>query len=375
MADPHEPHGGPPSGLAIHAAGGMMTELSCRGCVNLARAVLAESRLLAGRDGHDAAAWTRAAEDPGVAAWLHAVRQGVAPEAAESVPPLVRRLVAAVSPRGELSPEAAVLLDVIALVADGDVASPRFTGAVAEARLEATRELAYGAGHEINNPLANIAARAQSLLPGEPDPERRRRLSTIVDQAFRARDMIGGLMIFARPPRPRPADVPVDDLVRPAMDAVRGIAESRGVRLHYRPPPTATVAHADAGHLSEAIRLLVLNAVEAVEPGGQVVLEAVADPAGGRCAIVVSDDGPGMEPDVARRSFDPFFSGREAGRGIGLGLPKALRLVEVNAGRLVVESRRGEGTRLTVDVPLAAADAPGGAAKSSQVAAATASPT
>ena len=68
--------------------------------------------------------------------------------------------------------------------------------------MEAIRELAYGAGHEINNPLANIAARAQALLYDEHEPERQRRLAIIVDQAFRARDMIGGLMIFARPPQP-----------------------------------------------------------------------------------------------------------------------------------------------------------------------------
>lgn len=61
-----------------------------------------------------------------------------------------------------------------------------FEQAVADARMESMRELAYGAGHEINNPLANIAARAQSLLIGEVDGERRKRLATVVDQAFRA---------------------------------------------------------------------------------------------------------------------------------------------------------------------------------------------
>ena len=74
-------------------------------------------------------------------------------------------------------------------------------------------------------------------------------------------------------------------------------------------------------------------------------------------AVVISDDGRGMDADTARRAFDPFFSGREAGRGIGLGLPKALRLVESSGGSVSVDSRQGRGTRVTVALP--AADTPG----------------
>src|SRR5262245_21085375 len=80
------------------------------------------------------------------------------------------------------------------------------SGAEFEARLEREKlaglmELAYGAGHEINNPLANIAARAQTLLEDERDPERRRKLQAIHRQAMRAHEMIADLMLFARPPK------------------------------------------------------------------------------------------------------------------------------------------------------------------------------
>jgi signal transduction histidine kinase len=106
-----------------------------------------------------------------------------------------------------------------------------FSGSVSSARLEAIRELAYGAGHEINNPLANIAARAQALLYDEHEPERQRRLATIVDQAFRARDMIGGLMIFARPPKPHQDEVSIRDLLQSVFSSMESMAEERGVRL------------------------------------------------------------------------------------------------------------------------------------------------
>mgnify|MGYP006275565063 CR=1 FL=1 len=226
---------------------------------------------------------------------------------------------------------------------------PGFDAAVFEARLEAVRAFAYGAGHEINNPLANIAARAQSLLVDEQDPERRRKLATIVDQAFRARDMIGGLMVYARPPRPAPADVDIREVLRPVLDLAQPGAEARRVRLEYGPPPQAVTALVDAAQVAEALRALVANALEAVDEGGRVVVDVAV--AGEACRVTVADDGPGMDGDASRRAFDPFYCGRDAGRGIGLGLPKALRLIESNGGRLAVESRPGAGTRVVVHLP------------------------
>ena len=229
----------------------------------------------------------------------------------------------------------------------------QFDRVVAEARLEAMRELAYGAGHEINNPLANIATRAQSLLLEETDPERRRRLSTIVDQSFRARDMIGGLMLFARPPKPRPEAVDVGCIIAAVIETVRGLAGQRGVRLEYSPPPSPLTVWGDRVQMEESVRVVVVNAIEAVAAGGRVVLSGArhATDEGSWGEVTVADDGRGMPSDAAKRAFDPFFSGREAGRGAGLGLPKAWRLVALNGGRVVLESRPSQGTRVTILLP------------------------
>ena len=229
----------------------------------------------------------------------------------------------------------------------------QFDRAVAEARLEAMRELAYGAGHEINNPLANIATRAQSLLLEETDPERRRRLSTIVDQSFRARDMIGGLMLFARPPKPRPEAVDVGCIIAAVIETVRGQAAQRGVRLEYSPPPSPLSVWGDRVQIEESVRVVVVNALEAVAAGGRVVLAGTrhATHEGTWGEVTVADDGRGMPSDAARRAFDPFFSGREAGRGAGLGLPKAWRLIALNGGRVLLESRPSQGTRVTILLP------------------------
>jgi signal transduction histidine kinase len=108
----------------------------------------------------------------------------------------------------------------------------------------------------------------------------------------------------------------------------------------------------DAAQVGEALRAVVQNALEAVDEGGRVVVEVMPG-AAGAARVAVVDDGPGMDAAAVRSAFDPFYSGRDAGRGIGLGLPKALRLVELNGGRLAVESRPSAGTRVVVDLPAA----------------------
>ena len=253
------------------------------------------------------------------------------------------------------SPEATVLRETVQLAVAHLQLRQQFDRAVAEARLEAMRELAYGAGHEINNPLANIATRAQALLLEETDPERRRRLSTIVDQSFRARDMIGGLMLFARPPKPRREAADVGGIIAAVIESVRGQAAARGGRLEYSPPPVPQAVFVDRVQVEEAIRVVVVNSLEAVAAGGRVILEVTrrSPQEGGWCQVTVADDGRGMTFEAARRAFDPFYSGREAGRGAGLGLPKAWRLVESSGGTVRLDSRPGQGTRVSILLPQA----------------------
>jgi len=349
------------SGLALSVSdGATLLPVSPAGCLHLAHAVLAS---LQAAEAGVAEAWLRAALDPAVAAWLAAERlaaTGHPHPSAVSPAASAARLRAAVTTTNEAeaarSPEAMVLLGALAAAEELRGLRGEFAARVAEARLAALREFAYGAGHEINNPLANIAARAQALLLDEQDHERRRRLATIVDQAFRARDMIGGLMIFARPPLPQATTNSVDAVVRPVVEDLVPQAVARGIRLEYSPPPALLSVHVDATQVGEAVRMLLVNALEAVADGGRILVEAGRDPGSDQPRILIGDDGPGMDPETAARAGDPFFSGREAGRGIGLGLPKARRLIESSGGSLAIESRPGQGTRCLVVLPV---EAPG----------------
>ncbi len=258
--------------------------------------------------------------------------------------------VASVVSLGEGDPQVTMLDELLVAAKSLRGLFADFAGSVSSARLEAIRELAYGAGHEINNPLANIAARAQALLYDEHEPERQRRLATIVDQAFRARDMIGGLMIFARPPKPNRVEVNLAELLQSVLASMQPTAEEHGVRLTLDVHSNQDYVFVDRGQIEDSLRSILSNAIEAILHGGTVAVKAARSDQG-LLLLTVGDNGIGMDRETMARIFDPFFSGREAGRGIGLGLSKAFRLIDGNGGSISIESRLQQGTTVSVRLP------------------------
>jgi signal transduction histidine kinase len=221
-------------------------------------------------------------------------------------------------------------------------------------KLEAMKELAYGASHEINNPLANIAARAQALLEDEADPERRRKLIAIHRQAMRAHEMIADLMLFARPPKLIRAPCDLSEIAGTMCRGLSDRANEQGTQLRCDLNSGSLIASADATQLAVAVQAVVVNALEAVGEGGQVTLAARPCEIGGEPwgEIVVRDDGPGVSEEVRQHMFDPFFSGREAGRGLGFGLSKCWRIVTDHGGQLSVGRPAGGGAEISIQLQL-----------------------
>jgi len=145
-----------------------------------------------------------------------------------------------------------------------------FTARLEREKLDAMKELAYGASHEINNPLANIAARAQTLLEGELDPERRQKLVAIHRQAMRAHEMISDLMLFARPPKLRKALLDLTDLARKVVGELSGLALEHNIAIDVKVEETAIEVVADETQLGVAIHAVLKNAIEAVGNGGSI---------------------------------------------------------------------------------------------------------
>lgn len=236
----------------------------------------------------------------------------------------------------------------------------RFKSAAATRATESSRlrqeliyNLAYGAGHDLNNPLANISARAEALLREETHPDRRRLLANIQGQARRGHEMLADLMLLAKPPALQRASLAAEVLLDSALAELRRRATEQATslteicdgELHF---------DADRAALASAVYAVALNALEAVGEGGAISVRAVPAETPRFGEIIVRDSGPGISPEALSQVFDPFYSGREAGRGLGFGLCKARRVAELHGGTLDLESELGFGTTARFRLPLAA---------------------
>ena len=238
-------------------------------------------------------------------------------------------------------------------------------------KMTALGELAAGAGHEINNPLAVISGQAQyiarqleqaqSLIPEEPALEEylatlqagiERSLKTIRGQSQRIHNVLTGLMQFARPSTPQPAVVTVRELLREAIASVLDLAMVRKIRLSSQEVPDSWRVRVDPAQTRSALACLMRNAVEAAPADGEGWAKLRAEKEGdNQLRLLVEDNGPGISPQVQQHMFDPFYSGRSAGRGQGLGLPIAWRLARQQDGEVSYEGHSGGVTRFILKLP------------------------
>lgn len=217
-------------------------------------------------------------------------------------------------------------------------------------KLASLKRLAYGASHEINNPLANIASRAQALLVNETNPDRRHELATIYAQAMRGHEMIADLMLFARPPLPQLASCRLSDIAADTLRQMLPAARQQQTVLKLEAPETEIELHADANQLTLALSALVRNALEALQKGGQTVITLAES---NEFAIMsVQDDGPGIPAEAIDVIFDPFHSGREAGRGLGFGLTKCWTIAQAHGGNIYVDSTVAPLAKIVFEIPL-----------------------
>ena len=228
----------------------------------------------------------------------------------------------------------------------------RFARTLLAEKLEAMAEFAAGAGHEINNPVAVIAGRAQLFLQGETDPERRRSLALMNAQAKRVYEMITDMMLFARPPAPAHKTVELIAIIEGIVEELKAAASERAISLSRTGLSGPIEIEADPQQLNVALRAMCRNSLEAIGHDGNIEIDVQVDELH-RVVIRVSDDGPGIPKDVHPHVFDPFFSARQAGRGLGLGLSKCWRIVVTNhRGRIDVDSSPGRPTVFTITLPM-----------------------
>jgi signal transduction histidine kinase len=216
-------------------------------------------------------------------------------------------------------------------------------------KLSALAEFAAGAGHEINNPLAVISGHAQYLLIKEREPDCEKPLHSIKQQADRIHAILTGLMNFARPAAPQKRRLDIRDAARTVATNLHEFAALQRIRIELITPDDPCPVDADPKQLQSALGSLLRNAIEAAPEDGwaRITIER----RGHQTQVIVEDSGDG--PSTAQRPhlFDPFYSGRIAGRGHGLGLPTAWRLAREHGGDVVFDPRPDSPARFVFTLP------------------------
>ena len=227
-------------------------------------------------------------------------------------------------------------------------------------RLAAWREVAQRIAHEIKNPLTPIQLSAQRLrrrlarTPGENTPVVIECTETIIQEVDGLRRLVDEFSRFARMPAPVPR--PTD--VRPLVDSVVTLYRESHPRLQLvaRHPAELPVLDVDPDQVKRAVLNLVDNAVEAVGAAGDVAVETAYDAETGRVSITVSDTGPGITAENKDKLFQPYFSTKA--NGMGLGLPIVQEIVAEHGGTIRVEDNQPQGSRFVVEIPVTRAEAP-----------------
>jgi len=225
-------------------------------------------------------------------------------------------------------------------------------------KLAAVGRLAAGVVHEINNPLATIAACAEALESRVAEgafgqsteiEDLREYLSLIRSEAFRCKTITNGLLDFSRNRAGQHAPVELGELLAAAARLLRHQKRSRNVEIKVDAPGDVAAVSGDAGQLQQAVIILAENAIDAMPQGGALVLRARNEGAGVR--VEVCDTGVGIPQENLARIFDPFFTTKEVGQGTGLGLAVCYGIVTEHGGRVAVDSVVGRGTTFTLVLP------------------------
>ncbi len=227
-------------------------------------------------------------------------------------------------------------------------------------KLASLGRLAAGIAHEINNPMGIIAGYSEALIDRARDekllalgefedfPEY---LETINKEIFRCKNILTGLLDFARPSGGTAREVDINDLVKEVLLLVRHKVEKAGQSVVLEAGQGLPMLSAEPGQLRQLFMNLIINSLYFMPKGGKVTIRTAVSLDGREVETSVSDTGCGIPHDYIHKIFDPFFTTKPTNEGTGLGLAICHRIVEDHDGSIEVESELGAGTTFTVSLP------------------------
>jgi signal transduction histidine kinase len=228
-------------------------------------------------------------------------------------------------------------------------------------RLAAIGEMAAAIAHEVKNPLAGIEVMAGLLRRKIPDaPDAQAALTDIINEAKMANAIVQEVLDFVRPMRLHMEHTGIAEAVHSAVQLADTQARRGATEVDIRVPADLPLIQGDQHQLAQLFTNLLANAYEAMGGGGQVTITASAtcvdDGLDGREAVQVevTDNGPGMPPEIADHVFAPFFTTKAKGSGLGLSIVR--KIVDAHDGQIDLKTVPGHGTTIRVTLPTRAID-------------------
>lgn len=224
-------------------------------------------------------------------------------------------------------------------------------------RLASVGQMAAGVAHEINNLLSGIQVYIRLLQRSLKEKRLKEddlqsKLTTIETEIARCSKIIRGLLDFARPSEPDLRRLNINDVVVAALNVLAAEAQMAGVVVQQRFESNLPAVLADSNQLVQVFTNLGLNAIQAMPKGGTLEVITAYNPQEKQVTVSLIDTGIGIPPEHIPRLFTPFFSTKEKGKGIGLGLAVTHGIIQRHGGQIQVESKGGEGTKFTVLLPV-----------------------
>jgi putative nucleotidyltransferase with HDIG domain len=236
-------------------------------------------------------------------------------------------------------------------VGSPDAAAPE-PAKPSEDSLNALAEMAAGAAHELNNPLAIISGRAQLLAEAQSDQETREILKQIYENAREASGIIEDMMSFAEPRQPSAARTDVKKMLDEAVQLTSRKTNIESLDVNIEVDGNVDSVFIDSAQIVSAIANVISNAVESYgDKSGPIEITAGIDESGEMVELTIKDHGCGMDAETLKKATQPFFSAKPAGRKRGMGLAYSARFIQINKGLLNIASEPGTGTTVIICLP------------------------
>ena len=218
-------------------------------------------------------------------------------------------------------------------------------------RLASVGRLAAGVAHEIRNPLGSLKGFLQYFQRKLPlNDQDKAYLSVMMNEVDRLNTVVSNLLEFARPKEPVFEDAQIADMLDHVLTLLHRDCEAKRLRLFREWPDALPLIRLDHDQITQVLLNILLNAIQATEPGGEIHVSAAILNEINMLEIAVRDTGAGIAADDLPHIFDPFFSTKKQGNGLGLAI--AHTIIEQHRGEMLVDSERGRGSTFRIRLPL-----------------------